>query len=335
MVMTFALAERRGDEEAGLRRRGRAGVDRVDRPVGHRLADRQTAVGLEVTHRVLRAELLEVAVDGGDVAAERRRQVGIGHRSRSPRVFADLRIELAADGQHDVRHHLADDLGRAPLVRRVEHRPQERHRHRLDALRRERTRRRRGHPPRGAPCAPCRPRSPARARRLPQVARHQHHRGRIGRDRIGSPPPCGRVRISMESSWPAVQISPTLAPLCWISALSPTVVPLMQRSQPATISAGAAPISLRQQPEAVLDRAGRVGGRRQRLEQPHVAAVVGQHEIGEGAAGIDTETILGPHCASEGSLWSDSFGGHGQRARSRAVSAASTSNVARSLKTTP
>ena len=53
-VMTFFFLNGAATIEAGLRRRGRAGIDRIDRAVGHRLADRQAAVGLEIAHRLLR-----------------------------------------------------------------------------------------------------------------------------------------------------------------------------------------------------------------------------------------------------------------------------------------
>ena len=78
--------------------------------------------------------------------------------------------------------------------------------------------------------------------------------------------------------------------------------------------------------QAILDGLGRIGGRRQRLEELDVTRLaVGDDEIGEGAAGIDAETILGAHGsvllqAAERKAW---------------VAAMSTSRVSGSVMTTP
>ena len=50
------LLERRGDEQAGLGRRGRPGIDGVNRPFGDRLAEAQSAVRLKIPDRIFRAE---------------------------------------------------------------------------------------------------------------------------------------------------------------------------------------------------------------------------------------------------------------------------------------
>ena len=78
--------------------------------------------------------------------------------------------------------------------------------------------------------------------------------------------------------------------------------------------------------QAVLDGLGRIGGCGKRLEQPDVTrTTVGDDEIGEGAAGIDAETILRAHgCvllqAAERKAW---------------VAWTSTSRVSASVITTP
>ena len=73
-------------------------------------------------------------------------------------------------------------------------------------------------------------------------------------------------------------------------------MPLMQRSQLETMSAARAAEILGDQLQAVLDRLRRIGGRRKRLEELHVARLaIGDHEVRERAAGVDTQTILGAH----------------------------------------
>ena len=52
----IGLLEWRRYEEPGLWSRCRAGVDGIDRAVGHRLAYGEATVGLEVAHRLLGAQ---------------------------------------------------------------------------------------------------------------------------------------------------------------------------------------------------------------------------------------------------------------------------------------
>ena len=73
---------------------------------------------------------------------------------------------------------------------------------------------------------------------------------------------------------------------------------------------------------------GRVVGRGQGFEEPHVALAVRQHEIGEGAAGIDPETVLGAHASLP-------YSAAAATRRSRSVAAMSTSSVVSSVITTP
>ena len=79
--------------------------------------------------------------------------------------------------------------------------------------------------------------------------------------------------------------------------------------------------------QAVLDGLGRVGRRRQRLEELDLArAAIGDDEIREGAAGVDAETICGAHGSALPLT---------PPTRSRRVAAMSTSRVSGSAITTP
>ena len=51
------------------------------------------------------------------------------------------------------------------------------------------------------------------------------------------------------------------------------------------------------------DGQGRIGRRRKHLEQADVAGLIGQHEVGEGAASIDSEAILGSAWRRPLSCW--------------------------------
>ena len=51
---------------------------------------------------------------------------------------------------------------------------------------------------------------------------------------------------------------------------------------------GRAPKVFCDQPEPLVERQGRIVGRRKRFVEPDVAASIGEHEIGEGAARVDS-----------------------------------------------
>ncbi|MPL86103.1 hypothetical protein SDC9_32079 [bioreactor metagenome] len=276
-----------------LRCRGRARVDRIDRLVRHHPAKRQPAVRLEVAHRGARAERLEIAVDLLDIAREDRRQIGVHDRGRGAGVFAHLRIERAAQREAHTRHHLAHDLAGAALVGGVQHRPDEGDRDRLDALGQEMAAglahvllvQRAVH---GAG------RQHPLAHAAAQIARHQHPRRRI----------VGVVAIAVflvaEADLDAVLVAgrgdqPGARALVLDQRVQPdggaVDAQIGVRDDLARRDAGL----FLDQGQAVLDRAGRVLRRRERLEDPHAAAAVGEDEVGEGAAGVDAEAVLVLH----------------------------------------
>src|SRR6476660_1222670 len=116
MVMTFFFLNGAVTNNHRLRRRGRPGIDGVDRSLGERLAQAQSAIRLKVADRKFRTEVPEIFVDRGDVTGQDRRQASVHDGGRGAGIFAHLRIEIAADSERGVRHHLADDLSRAPLM---------------------------------------------------------------------------------------------------------------------------------------------------------------------------------------------------------------------------
>ena len=65
--------------KCGLRGRSGAGVDGIDRLIRHHRTHRQTAIRLEVAHRVFRAEALKIAVNRLDIARKDRGQIGVHH----------------------------------------------------------------------------------------------------------------------------------------------------------------------------------------------------------------------------------------------------------------
>jgi hypothetical protein len=50
---------------------------------------------------------------------------------------------------------------------------------------------------------------------------------------------------------------------------------------------------------AFFDGTGRIGGSRERLEQAHIARSIGEDEIGESTAGVNSQTIFCTHRSTQ------------------------------------
>ncbi len=192
-----------------------------------------------------------------------------------------------------MRHHLAHDLRRAPLVALIENRPNERDRDRLDAFLDE-------EPAGGAHVVFVQRRLDRSVRDHPlahafaQIARHQHDRRRV----------FGIVAVAV-----LLVAEPDLDRILMAGGADQAGLAafvLDQRVEPDGRAVDAE-VGIRDdlggafieivgdQFHALFDRAGGIGRRRQRLVQANVAGLVGQDQVGEGAAGIDAEAIFGTH----------------------------------------
>ena len=96
------------------------------------------------------------------------------------------------------------------------------------------------------------------AHAAPQIARHQHRRGRIFRIVAIAVFLVAEADLDANPHGPPCRSARSCAPLCVISAFRPTVVPLMHRSQFDTIMRGRHAEVLGDQRQPVLDGQGRV-----------------------------------------------------------------------------
>jgi hypothetical protein len=94
--------------------------------------------------------------------------------------------------------------------------------------------------------------------------------------------------------------------------------------------------------QPVLDGPGRIIGRRQRLVEMNLACLVSQYKVGEGAAGVDAQSVFGTHCRNSVLSVDDhvcekvfAHAAFPPRARSALVAAMSTSRVFSSEMMTP
>ena len=179
---------------------------------------------------------------------------------------------------------------------RMQHRPDEADRHRVDAFGLEQLARR-AHVGLVQRLADGAVGQNPFAHTAPQIARHQHGGGRVfrviaiavflvaktdlkavlmpgGADQAGLGPLVGDQRIQPHGG--AVDAKVTVRD------------DLVRRNAQF----------LGDQLKAVLDGQRRVLRGGQRLEQPHLAAVFGQNEVGEGAARVDAQSILRFHLAN-------------------------------------
>ncbi|MNE04278.1 hypothetical protein D3C80_968020 [compost metagenome] len=282
--------------ESGLWRRGRAGVDGVDRAVAHHITRCQPAVGLEVAHRLLGAEFLEQGIDALHIARHHRAQVGVDHGGGGAGVFADLREDLDAGADEHTRQGGAHQFGGALLMAGVAHRPDEGDGHRLHALGAE-VLDGFAHGALVQRAVLAAVTEDAAADGTAQMARHQHVRRRV----------VGVVAVAFflvaEADFQAVFVAGGAEQ----ADLDPGALDQRVEGDCGAVDAQV----------AVGDHVGRraaggVGDLREAradgqgavlrggggLEQLHAAVAVGQDEVGEGAAGVDAQAILVAHVGS-------------------------------------
>ena len=120
--------------DPGGRPGGRAGQQRERGAARHLGGRRDPAVGLHDQQDAAEPQRVEALGQRGHVAADDRADVGVEHRRARARVVADLREQVVRRGHVRVGELSADDLQRAPLVRRVLRRVQEGDRHGLHAV---------------------------------------------------------------------------------------------------------------------------------------------------------------------------------------------------------
>ena len=110
-----APRQRRAADHAGRR----AAFDDVRRCRGGERDRGQAAVGLHQLQRRVDAQRPQARIQRGDVGAHHRLDIGIDHGGAGARVFLDLRQDLMADRDRQVRQRGAHALGDLTLVRRV------------------------------------------------------------------------------------------------------------------------------------------------------------------------------------------------------------------------
>ena len=124
------LAVRRGHEGAG----GRPGFDHAHGEAGHRLRGGDAAAGLHHEEPPGIVERPERLLEPPEVVAHRGHHVGVDDGRRGALVLADDGRDLRREADRDLRRLLADDLGGALLVRRVDVGVQEADGDRRDAV---------------------------------------------------------------------------------------------------------------------------------------------------------------------------------------------------------
>ena len=110
------LAVRRGHEGAG----GRSGFDHAHGKAGHRLRGGDAAAGLHDEEPPAVVERPERLLEAPEVVAHRGHHVRVDDGRRGPLVLADDGRDLRREADRGPGRLLADDLGGAPLVRRVD-----------------------------------------------------------------------------------------------------------------------------------------------------------------------------------------------------------------------
>ena len=110
-------------------------LDDVDRPLHRRRVGGEAAVRLHQQQPRAHAGLIEPLAQRPQIARDDRRDVRVDHRGRGALVFLDLRQHLARDGAGQRRRLSPDELLDGELMRRVGVRVQQADRDRLDLFR--------------------------------------------------------------------------------------------------------------------------------------------------------------------------------------------------------
>ena len=161
------------------------------------------------------------SVEPAEVAAEQGREVGVDRGGRGALVLAEARQHLVRGGDVEVGEALAQVLGEAALVGRVEVGEEQADRHRLGA----RLLQRRGEALRLAVGRAARRSPPARSARPPPASAPGRSAASASARRGGRGSGRSWRAISSRSAKPFVAISAVRAPRSSSSALVPTVIP--------------------------------------------------------------------------------------------------------------
>ena len=245
----------------------------------------QAAVRLHQLQRRLDAERAQPRVERGDVGAHHRLHIGVDHRRAGARIFLDLRQDLVADRDRDVRqrraHRVAPPRARAPDWRSsaAGRSPRSaRSRARSIAIAASTLCRIQRHRHASRPAAASR--SPPAAADAPPARAAWSSAGRT------APACAGRGFPGCRGS-PRVVISAVRAPLPSRTVLDPTVVACSTSADPG----GSGLVRSQQRAQAVDDAFAVVVRRGGDLVGTHAPVGGDRDQVGEGAADIDPNTL--------------------------------------------